>query len=54
MMGVFQGKRANDELAEVHRNTQDMQVKRAVISAFFLSGDATRVVSLLGPRKISS
>jgi hypothetical protein len=51
MMGVFQGKRANDELAEVHRNTQDMQVKRAVISAFFLSGDATRMVELARAEK---
>jgi hypothetical protein len=46
MMGVFEGKRGNDTLAEVYRNTSDMQVKRAVISAFFISQDAPRLVDL--------
>jgi len=46
MVGVFQGKRANDELAEVYRSTQDPQVKRAVVSAFFITQDAPRLVEL--------
>lgn len=45
-MAVFQGKRANDTLAEVYRTTTDPQVKRAVISAFFITGDAPRLVDL--------
>jgi hypothetical protein len=46
MMGALEGKRANDELEEVYRTTQDEQVKRAVVSAFFISGDAVRMVEL--------
>lgn len=46
MMGVFQGKAGNDTLAEVYRGTSDMEIKRAVISAFFISGDATRMVEM--------
>lgn len=46
MMGVFQGKAANDTLAEIYRGSSDMEIKRAVISAFFISGDATRMVEM--------
>jgi hypothetical protein len=46
MIGVFQGKRANDTLAEIYRTSSDAAIKRAVISAFFISGDAPRMVDL--------
>lgn len=46
MMGVFQGKAGNPTLAEVYRTSQDASIKRAVISAFFVSGDAPRMVEL--------
>ncbi len=46
MMGVFQGKAGNDTLAEVYRTTSDTSIKRAVISAFFISGDAPRMVEM--------
>lgn len=51
MMGVFEGKRGNDTLAEVYRTTSDMQVKKAVISAFFISQDAPRLVDLARSEK---
>jgi hypothetical protein len=51
MMGALEGKRANDELEEVYRTTQDEQVKRAVVSAFFISGDAVRMVELARKEK---
>ncbi len=51
MMGVFEGKRANETLEEVYRTTSDVQVKRAVISAFFISHDAPRMVSLARSEK---
>lgn len=46
MMGVFQGKAGNPTLAEIYRSTQETEIKRAVISAFFVSGDAPRMVEL--------
>ncbi len=46
MTAVFQGKRANDSLAEVYRTTSDTQIKRSIISAFFISQDAPRMVEL--------
>ncbi len=46
MSAVFQGKRADDSLAEVYRTTSDIQVKRSVISALFISQDAPRMVEL--------
>jgi hypothetical protein len=46
MMGVFQGKAGNDTLAEIYRSSADYPIKRAVISAFFISGDAQRMVDL--------
>ena len=45
-MAVFEGKRANDTLAEVYRTTTDPEVKRAVINAFFITQDAPRMVAL--------
>ncbi|WP_213806833.1 HEAT repeat domain-containing protein [Granulicella sp. dw_53] len=45
-MAVFQGKRANDTLAEVYRSTSDASVRKSIISAFFISGDAPRMVEL--------
>ncbi len=46
MTPIFQGKRANASLAEVYRTTSDPQVKRSIISAFFISQDASRMVDL--------
>ncbi|GAC1355235.1 MAG: hypothetical protein NVSMB3_00130 [Acidobacteriaceae bacterium] len=46
MSAVFQGKRGNDALAEVYRSTTDAQIKRSIISAFFISQDAPRMVEL--------
>ena len=45
-MAVFEGKSANDTLAEVYRTTSDPDVKRAVINAFFITQDAPRLVEL--------
>lgn len=45
-MAVFQGKRANDTLAEVYRTTPDPKIKKSVISAFFITQDAPRMVEL--------
>ncbi len=46
MMAVFEGKRANDTLAEVYRTTTDPSIKRSIISAFFITQDAPRMVDL--------
>ena len=46
MAPIFEGKRANDSLAEVYRSTSDPQIKRSIISAFFISQDAPRMVDL--------
>ncbi len=51
MSAVFQGKRADDSLAEVYRTTSDVQVKRSVISALFISQDAPRMVELARSEK---
>ena len=45
-VGVFEGRRENDTLAELYRTTQNIQVKHAIISAFFVSNDAPRMVEL--------
>lgn len=50
-VGLFQGKRGNDTLAEVYRTTSDPQVKQAVLSAFFISQDDTRMVDLARSEK---
>lgn len=46
MMAVFQGKRDNDTLAEVYRTTTDPQIKKSIISAFFITQDAPHLVEL--------
>lgn len=46
MTGMFEGKRSNDTLAEVYRTTSDAQIKKSIISAFFISQDAPRMVEL--------
>jgi len=46
MMAIFQGKRDNDTLAEVYRTTSDPQIKKSIISAFFITHDAPHLVEL--------
>ena len=46
MMALFQGKRDDGTLAEIYHTTSDRQVKRSVISAFFITQDAPRLVDL--------
>ena len=45
-MAVFQGKRANDTLAEVYRTTTDPKIKKSIISAMFITQDASRMVEM--------
>lgn len=45
-MAVFQGKRANDTLAEVYRTTTDPKIKKSIISAMFITKDAPRMVEM--------
>jgi len=45
-MAVFQGKRANDTLAEVYRMTTDPKIKKSIISAMFITRDAPRMVEM--------
>jgi hypothetical protein len=45
-MAVFQGKRANDTLAEVYRTTTDPKIKNSIISAMFITKDAPRMVEI--------
>ena len=51
MLGVTQGKRANDTLEQLYRSTSDPQIKEAVLNAFFISGDAPRMVALARQEK---
>ena len=46
MMGVFQGPKGNETLAEVYRTTSDVKLKKAVISSFFITHDAARMVEI--------
>lgn len=46
MMAVFQGRKANDTLAEVYRTTTDSQLKRSIIAAMFITQDAPRMVEM--------
>jgi len=48
---IYRGKIANDSLAEAYRNTNDPKVKRAVISAFFISKDDVHLVELARQEK---
>jgi len=45
-IAVFQGKRANDTLAEVYRTTTDPKIKNSIISALFITKDAPRMVEM--------
>jgi hypothetical protein len=45
-MAVFQGKRANDTLAEAYRTTTDPKIKKSIISAMFITRDAPRMVEM--------
>ena len=50
-MAVFQGKRANDTLAEVYRTTTDPKIKNSIISAMFITKDAPRMVEMARSEK---
>jgi hypothetical protein len=50
-MAVFQGKRANDTLAEVYRTTTDPKIKKSIISAMFITRDAPRLVEMARSEK---
>ena len=50
-MAVFQGKRANDTLAEVYRTTTDPKIKKSIISAMFVTQDAPRMVEMAKSEK---
>lgn len=51
MTALFQGKRDNDTLAEVYRTTSDRQIKKSIITAFFLTQDAPHLVELARSEK---
>ena len=50
-MAVFQGKRANDTLAEVYRTTTDVKIKKTIISAMFITRDAPLMVEMAKSEK---
>jgi len=50
-VGVFKGQRMNDTLVGVFHSTSDPEVKQAVVSALFISKDATRMVELARAEK---
>ena len=50
-MAVFQGKRANNTLAEVYRTTTDPKIKSSIISAMFITKDASRMVEMARSEK---
>jgi hypothetical protein len=50
-MAVFQGKRANDTLAEVYSTTTDTKIKKSIISAMFITQDAARMVEMAKSEK---
>jgi hypothetical protein len=50
-MAVFQGKRANDTLAEVYRTTTDPKIKKSIISAMFITRDAPHMVEMARSEK---
>jgi tetratricopeptide (TPR) repeat protein len=51
MMALFQGRRDDGTLAEVYRTTSDRQLKKSIISAFFITQDAPRLVDLARSEK---
>jgi HEAT repeat protein len=50
-IAIFQGKRANDTLAEVYRTTTDPKIKSSIISAMFITKDASRMVEMARSEK---
>jgi hypothetical protein len=50
-MAIFQGKRANDTLAEAYRTTTDPKIKKSIISAMFITKDAPRMVEMARSEK---
>lgn len=48
---MYYGKRNNDTLAEVYRTSSDREVREAVLSAFFISGDDVRMVEMARSEK---
>ena len=50
-IAIFQGKRANDTLAEVYRTTTDPKIKNSIISAMFITKDASRMVEMARSEK---
>lgn len=50
-MAVFQGKKANDTLAEVYRTTTDTKIKKSIINAMFITKDAPRMVEMAKSEK---
>jgi hypothetical protein len=50
-MAVFQGKKANDTLAEVYRTTTDPKIKKSIINAMFITKDAPRMVEMAKSEK---
>lgn len=51
MMAVFQRKQDNSTFVEVYRTTTDPEVKKAIISAFFITQDAPHLVELARSEK---
>jgi tetratricopeptide (TPR) repeat protein len=51
MLALFQGRRDDDTLAELYHTTTDRQVKRSIISAFFITQDAPHLVELARSEK---
>jgi hypothetical protein len=49
--GIYRGRPSNDGLAEAYHNSTDPKVKRAVISAYFIANDDTRLVELARQEK---
>jgi hypothetical protein len=50
-IAVFQGKRANDTLAEAYRTTTDPKIKKSIINAMFITRDAPRMVEMAKSEK---
>lgn len=46
MLAITQGKKANDTLAEIYRQSTDVKIKKSAISSMFISGDAQKLVEL--------
>lgn len=51
MSALFQGKRDDGTLVQVYRTTSDRQIKKSIISAFFLTQDAPHLVELARSEK---